>query len=107
MPCAQLHVAWVQAFTSRPAAQYSALTVPLGYAVTRCAPQMDGVLADAIVHHPAAHALVVAAIDPFTSYGDGLRATCAALPAVAGGTDTPVVRERATDALLHACHAPG
>jgi hypothetical protein len=107
MPCAQLHVAWVQAFASRPPAQYSALTVPLGYAVTRCAPEMDGVLADAIVHHPASHAIVVAAIDPFTSYGDGLRATCAALPVVAGGKDTPVVRERATDALLHACHAPG
>ncbi len=107
MPCARLHVAWVQAFGARPATDYPAMTVPLGYAVTRCAPQMDGVLADAIVRLPASHAIVVAAIDPFASYGDGLRATCAALPAIAGGRDTPIVRERASDALLHACKAPG
>jgi hypothetical protein len=107
MPCAQLHVAWVQAFATRPASDYPALTVPLGYAVTRCAPQMDGVLADAIVHLPAAHGVVVAAIDPFASYGDGLRATCAALPTIADGPDKPVVRERATDALFHACKPPG
>ena len=69
---------------------------------------MDGVLADAIVHLPASHALVVEAIDPFASYGNGLRATCAALPTVvASGQDTAVVRERATDALTHACKAPG
>ena len=107
MPCAQLHVAWVRAFAGRPTSQYPALTVPLGYAVTRCAPQMDGVLADAIVHLPQAHAVVVAAIDPFATYGDGLRATCAALPSIASGPDTPVVRERASDALNHACHPPG
>ena len=107
MPCARLHVAWVQAFAARTVNSYPALTVPLGYAVTRCAPEMDGVLADAIVHLPAAHGVVVEAIDPFASYGDALRATCAALQAIAGGRDTPVVRERATDALTHTCKAPG
>jgi hypothetical protein len=106
--CARLHVAWVKALAARPIATYPALTVPLGYAITRCAAQMDGVLADAIVHAPrATHTLVVTAIDPFTSYGGELRATCAALPQIAGGQDTPVVRERATDALMHhACKAP-
>jgi hypothetical protein len=107
MPCAVLHVAWVQAFAARPASDYAALTVPLGYAVMRCAPQMDGVLADVIAHMPAAHAVVVAAIDPFASYADGLRATCAALPTIAGGPDAAVVRERASDALMHACKPPG
>jgi hypothetical protein len=107
LSCARLHVAWVKAFAARPASAYAALTVPLGYAVTRCAPEMDGVLADAIVHVPAAHAVVVQAIDPFTTYGDGLHATCAALPAVASGQDTGVVRERASDALAHACKPPG
>src|ERR1019366_3268338 len=48
-----------------PATDCPAMTVPLGYAVTRSAPQMDGVLADAIVRLPASHAIVVAAIDPF------------------------------------------
>ena len=56
---------------------------------------------------PATHAFVVEAIDPFTGYGNALRATCAALPMIAGGRDSAVVRERANDALDHACKAPG
>jgi hypothetical protein len=68
---------------------------------------MDGVVADAIVHLPATHGFVVEAIDPFEGYGRALKATCAALPAVAGGRDTAVVKERANDALNHACKAPG
>ena len=108
MPCARLHVAWARALAARPASAYAALTVPLGYAVARCAAQLDGVLADAIVHVPAAHRVIVYAIDPFQSYGGALHATCAALPrVVASGHDPPAVRERATDALLHACVAPG
>lgn len=107
LPCARLHVAWTKALTTRPVEIYSALTVPLGYAVKRCTPEMDGVLADAIAHLPATHAFVVEAIDPFTGYGNALRATCAALPMIAGGRDAAVVRERANDALNHACKAPG
>ncbi|HEY3822254.1 MAG TPA: hypothetical protein VGL81_34050 [Polyangiaceae bacterium] len=107
LPCARLHVVWTKALAARPAQVYSALTVPLGYAVKRCTPEMDGVLADAIAHLPATHAFVVEAIDPFTGYGDALRATCAALPMVASGRDPAVVRERANDALNHACKTPG
>jgi hypothetical protein len=107
LPCARLHVAWTKALTTRPVEIYSALTVPLGYAVKRCTPEMDGVLADAIAHLPATHAFVVEAIDPFTGYGNALRATCAALPMIAGGRDAAVVRERANDALNHACKTPG
>jgi hypothetical protein len=107
LPCARLHVAWTKALAARHVEIYSALTVPLGYAVKRCAPEMDGVVADAIAHLPATHAFVVEAIDPFTGYGNALRATCAALPLIAGGRDTAVVRERANDALNHACKAPG
>jgi hypothetical protein len=107
VPCARLHIAWVKAFAARPASDYPTLTVPLGYAVTRCAAQMDGILASALVHMPAAHGVIVEAIDPFSNYGDGLRATCAALPGVLISRDTAVVRERASDALSHACKAPG
>jgi hypothetical protein len=107
LPCARLHVAWTRALASRPPEVYSALTVPLGYAVKRCSTEMDGVLADAIVRLPATRAVVVAAIDPFGSYDKGLHATCAALPAVvSGGRDTAIVRERASDALSHTCKAP-
>jgi len=107
LPCARLHVAWTRALATRPVEVYSALTVPLGYAVKRCTADMDGVLADSIAHLPATHAFVVEAIDPFTGYGNALRATCAALPMVAGGRDAAVVRERASDALNHACKTPG
>lgn len=107
LSCANLHVLWARVLTARPAEVHSALTVPLGYAVKRCAAEMDGVLADAIVHVPAARPLVVQAIDPFTGYGNALKATCAALPGVASGGDSALVRERAADALAHACKAPG
>ncbi len=107
IPCPKLHVLWARVLTSRDQSVYSALTVPLGLAVKRCTAEMDGVLADAIVHLPATHPVVVSAIDPFTGYGSALKATCAALPMVAGGRDAPIVRERASDALNHACKAPG
>ena len=107
LPCARLHVAWTKALAARPVEIYSALTVPLGYAVKRCTPDMDGVVADVIAHLPATHSFVVEAIDPFTGYGNALRATCAALPMITGGRDSAVVRERANDALNHACKAPG
>jgi hypothetical protein len=107
IPCPKLHVLWARVLSSRDQAVYSALTVPLGYAVKRCTADMDGVLADAIVHLPATHPVVVSAIDPFTGYGSALKATCAALPAVAAGKDAAIVRERASDALNHACKAPG
>ena len=107
LPCASLHNAWVKAFAARPVSAYPALTVPLGYAVKRCPAQMDGILADALAHAPSSHAVVVEAIDPFATYGDALRATCAALPAVTTGHDSAVVRERAADTLAHACVTPG
>jgi hypothetical protein len=107
LPCPRLHLVWTKALTTRPVEVYAALNVPLARAVTRCTPQMDGVLADAIVHLPATHAVVVAAIDPFTTYGTALHATCEALPlVVATARDSAVVRERASDAINHACKAP-
>jgi hypothetical protein len=107
LPCARLHVAWAKAFATRRPDNYKALTVPLAYAAKRCPSEMDGVLADTIQRMPGAHEVVIRAIDPFESYGDGLHATCAALPTVAGGRDSALVKERASDALLHACKPPG
>jgi hypothetical protein len=107
LPCPRLHVAWAKAFAARLPDSYKALTVPLAYATKRCPADLDGVLADTLQRLPAAHETVVRAIDPFESYGDGLRATCASLPAVAAGHDTALVKERASDALMHACKPPG
>jgi hypothetical protein len=107
LACPRLHVAWTKALTSRRPEVYSALTVPLSYAAKRCTGEMDGVLADAIAHLPATRATVVEAIDPFGTYQGALHATCAALPGVAtGGRDSAIVRERASDALNHACKPP-
>lgn len=105
LPCPRLHVAWTRALSARPPEIHSALTVPLSYAVKRCPAEMDGVLADAIVHFPATRAVVVLAIDPLEGYGGLLRATCSALPAVATGRDPAIVRERAADALARTCEA--
>jgi hypothetical protein len=41
----------------------------------RCTTKKDGVLADATVHLPVTHAVVVEAINPFTIYGTALHAT--------------------------------
>jgi hypothetical protein len=105
LPCPRLHWIWTKALSDRPADVYAALKVPLGYAVKRCPAEMDGVLADAIVRLPLTHGVVVDAIDPFAAYDGALHATCAALPAVAVGRDPLIVRERASDALGHACKA--
>ncbi len=107
LPCPRLHVAWAKAFAARTLDTYKALTVPLAYATKRCPADMDGVLADTLQRLPAAHEVVVRAIDPFESYGDGLRATCAVLPSLAGGRDAALVKERASDTLMHACKTPG
>ena len=106
LSCARLHVAWVKALAVRRPAQYPALVVPLGYAVNRCPAQVDGILADAIVHMPPARGLVVQAIDPFGRYEEALHATCEHLNLVADGPDTAIVRERAADALAHLCKPP-
>ncbi|HTA13641.1 MAG TPA: hypothetical protein VK781_02140 [Solirubrobacteraceae bacterium] len=107
LACPLLHVAWAKAFAARTPGSYPALTVPLSYATKRCPADLDGVLADTLQRIPAAHETVLRAIDPFDSYGDTLRATCASLPAVTTGRDTALVKERASDALMHACKPPG
>jgi hypothetical protein len=104
-PCARLHEAWTRALASRPREAYAAITVPLSYAVKRCPAEMDGVLADSIVHLPMTRVVVIDSIDPFDHYDGSLHATCAALPLVAGGNDAARLKERATDALYHACKA--
>ena len=106
LPCPRLHVAWTKALAARGADQYAALTVPLGSAVKRCTEEMDGVLADGIAHMPAAHSVLLGAIDPFEGYGSKLHATCTALPMIATGRDPEILKERARDALAHACKAP-
>ena len=103
MPCARLHTLWSKAIEQRAPATHSSLVVALGYALKRCPTEMDGVVADAITRLPAAHALVINAIDPFADYVAALKATCALLPKLVTGGDSAIVREHAADTLTHGC----
>ena len=106
-PCTKLGKAWAGALATRTREAYPALTVPLAQALTRCTADLDGIAADALRRAPATHALVVQAIDPWADYRGALRGTCAALPALMQAKEPAVVRERASDALSHACAMPG
>jgi hypothetical protein len=103
MSCALVHTLWARALEARPPTIYPALVVPLGAAIKRCTQEMDGVLADALARLPRTHVVVVSAIDPYDSYGQNLRVTCAALAKVVASGDAPIVRERASDAREHGC----
>jgi hypothetical protein len=103
LDCPRLQRVWAGALATRGAAQAASLTVPLSFAVKRCPAVMDGVLADAIRTKPETQASVLGAIDPFSADDASLRATCAALPLVVTGRASPVVKERASDALAHGC----
>ncbi len=103
--CARLRTVWSNAFATRPSNLYAALTVPLENAIKRCAPEMDKVLAAALVRQPPTHSLVVAAVDPYGGETADLKATCVALKSVAAGRDSSTVRSRASDALSHGCLA--
>jgi hypothetical protein len=100
--CVKLHAMWSDALATRPPTIYPALAVPLGHAVTRCAREMDPLLADTVRHKPDARALVVRAIDPFAFYEGSLEATCAALRGT-GRLSDAVASDRLADALSHTC----
>ena len=102
-PCARMHILWRKALGERSAQSYHALEVPLSYAIKRCATSLDGVLSDAIVHVPAAHGIIVAAIDPYGAETSDLKATCGALHGAIGPGESAKTRERANDELLHGC----
>jgi hypothetical protein len=103
LSCALVHNLWARALEARKPETYPALVVPLASAIRRCTVEMDGVLADALTRLPRTHAVVVNAIDPYDSYGQNLRATCAALGKVVASGDAPIIRERASDAREHGC----
>jgi hypothetical protein len=104
-PCPRLKTLWTTALGSRAATEQATLTVPLGNAVSRCAPELDKTLADALSHSYATHPLIVDAVDPFGSEIADLKATCTALKSVANGRDSSIVRQRADEALSHGCQS--
>jgi hypothetical protein len=103
LDCVRMHRIWADALAARDSTQAAALTVPLSSAVKRCPARMDGVLADALKSRPDAQAAVIGALDPFSPDDSQLKATCAALPAIATGHASPIAKERAADAVAHGC----
>ncbi len=103
LDCVRMHRVWADALAARDSTQAAALTVALSNAVKRCPAQMDGVIADALKSRPDAQAAVIGALDPFSPDISELKATCAALPAIAHGHASPIAKERANDALAHGC----
>jgi hypothetical protein len=103
LDCPRLQRVWTDALAVRGPSQAGALVVALSSAAKRCPAVMDGVLADAIKTKPDALPAVVGAIDPFSPDDMSLRATCTALPFVAQTRASPIVKERAADAIAHGC----
>jgi hypothetical protein len=79
------------------------LTVALANAVKRCPAEMDGVIANTIKTKSDSLPAAIGAIDPFSPDDRDLHSTCATLPLVARMHATPILKERATDALAHGC----
>jgi hypothetical protein len=103
LDCPRLQRLWTGALAARGASQAGALTVALANAVKRCPAEMDGVIADAIKTKSDALPAAIGAIDPFAPDDRALRATCAALLLVATTHTTPILKERASDAVAHGC----
>jgi hypothetical protein len=103
LPCPRMIVAWKRALLERPPETFAALTVPLSIAIKRCASAFDPMLAEVLTGAPAARTAIVMALDPFGSETTEMPATCKALAPVARTGENARVRERAEDALTHAC----
>jgi hypothetical protein len=103
LECPRLQRLWTGALAARGGSQAGAMTVALANAVKRCPAEMDGVIADAIKTKPDALSAAIGAIDPFSPDDRSLRATCASLQLVAPMHTTPILKERATDAIAHGC----
>jgi len=102
-PCDKLNDVWRQAIAERTPEQHAQLTVALSQAIMRCGHAMDGALAADVSTSPSARRLIVMALDPFGTAATDLPLTCKALARPIGRVDSPLIRERTSDLLAHAC----
>lgn len=101
LPCPRLALVWQKALTER--APNAAMTVPLQRSIARCATAMDPILAELLAKAPRARPTVISSLDPFGTELASLKETCAALKRGYANGESPIVRERASDALAHGC----
>jgi len=101
LPCPRLALIWRKALTERT--PNAAMTVPLQRSITRCATTMDPVLSELLEKSPRSRPTVISSLDPFGTELAILKQTCAALKKGYASAESPIVRERASDALSHGC----
>lgn len=103
LPCPRMVMAWKRALLERPPETFAALTVPLSIAMKRCPAPFDPMIAEILNGAPSTRATVVMAVDPFGSETTEMPLTCKMLGPISRSGESPRVRERAEDALSHAC----
>lgn len=103
LPCPRLAAVWQKALTSRPAEAHPALAVPLQLCVKHCSKDLDPVLGDLLAKNPRARATILKAIDPFGGDLNDMSETCKALRAGYANGESPLIRERARDAVANGC----
>lgn len=101
LECPRVAMLWKKALMERT--PDAALTVPLKQSVARCGPAMDPALAELLEKAPRARPSIIQAIDPFDPSISSLAATCAAFKAGYANGESPILRERAQDALQFGC----
>ncbi|MDF2693465.1 MAG: hypothetical protein K0S65_1848 [Labilithrix sp.] len=103
LPCARLATMWNKALTDRPSDTHAALTVPLQRSLSRCAPQLDTVMAELLAKAPRARLVILQAIDPYGTELSNMKATCTALKAGYANGENAHARERAREAQSRGC----
>ncbi|MBX3215162.1 MAG: hypothetical protein KF850_24210 [Labilithrix sp.] len=103
LPCPRLAKVWRRALSERPAEVHAALTVPLQRSLSRCASQLDPVLAELLAKAPRARVAIVQALDPYGTELASMKETCEALAQGYVNGESALVRERADDARSRGC----
>jgi hypothetical protein len=103
MPCTRVAQLWKTVVEKRQPSEHGALAIPMGAAIKRCPPEMDGIL-PAMLDGAKAAPLVIAAIDPYDRSTSELKQTCPALTRATRDARVPRRSiERAQDELAHGC----
>jgi len=103
LPCPRLATIWKQALTERKPETHATLTVPLQRSISRCAPQLDPVVAELLAKAPRARPAILQGIDPYGTELASMKETCTALKQGYANGENALARERARDALSHGC----
>lgn len=103
LACPRLATVWQKGLTARPAESHAALAVPLQLSVRRCNAALDPVLGEVLAKNPRARATIIRAVDPFGGDLADMHETCKSLRAGYANGESPLIRERARDAIANGC----